>query len=106
MIENENTSFANISIPFLKLCSLLKLLVILFITVYCPFQKTFKVLKDNVNTFSCNVFIEHCHNHAVNYLEALSFEMLSTEIKIEIGGTIFFWFNSQNTNIYKLKMNF
>ena len=31
-----------------------------------------------------NVFIEHCHNHAVNSLEALSFKMLSTEIKMEI----------------------
>ena len=31
-----------------------------------------------------NVFIEHCHNHAVNSLEALSFKMLSTEVKMEI----------------------
>ena len=31
-----------------------------------------------------NVFIEHCHNHAVNSLEALSFKILSTEIKMEI----------------------
>ena len=31
-----------------------------------------------------NVLIEHCHNHAVNSLEALSFKMLSTEIKMEI----------------------
>ena len=37
-----------------------------------------------MNTFSCNVFMEHCHNHAVSALEALSFKMLSTEIKIEI----------------------
>ena len=50
----------------------------------CPFQIIFKVLKDNVNTLSCYVFIKHCHNHAVNSLEALSFKMLSTEIKIEI----------------------
>ena len=50
----------------------------------CPFQITLKVLKDSVNTFSCNVVIEHCHNHAVGTLEALSFKMLSTEIKIEI----------------------
>ena len=31
-----------------------------------------------------NVFIERCHNHAVNSLQALSFKMLSTEIKMEI----------------------
>ena len=37
-----------------------------------------------MNTFSCNVFIKHCHNHAVNSREVLSFKMLSTEIKIEI----------------------
>ena len=41
-------------------------------------------MKDNVNTLSCDVFIEHYHNHAVNSLETLSFKMLSTEIKIEI----------------------
>ena len=41
-------------------------------------------MKVNVNTLSFNVFIEHCHNHAVNSLEALSFKMLSTEIKMEI----------------------
>ena len=50
----------------------------------CPFQITFKILKDNVNTLFCNVFIEHWHNHAVNSLEALEFKMLSTEIKMEI----------------------
>ena len=33
-----------------------------------------------------NVFIERCHNHAVNSLEALNFKMLSTEIKMEIEG--------------------
>ena len=37
-----------------------------------------------MNTLSCDVFIEHYHNHAVNSLETLSFKMLSTEIKIEI----------------------
>ena len=41
-------------------------------------------MKDNVNTFSCNEFIEHCHNHAVNSLEDLGFKMLSTEIEMEI----------------------
>ena len=41
-------------------------------------------MKDNINTLSCNVFIEHCHNHAVNSLEDLSFKMLSTKIKMEI----------------------
>ena len=40
-------------------------------------------MKDNMNSFSCNVFIEHCYNHAVNSREALSFKMLSTEITIE-----------------------
>ena len=50
----------------------------------CPFQTTFKILKDNVNTFSSNAFIEHCHDHAVSSLEALSFKMLSKEIKMEI----------------------
>ena len=37
-----------------------------------------------MDTLFCNVFIEHCHSHAVNSLEALSFKMLSTEIKMEI----------------------
>ena len=37
-----------------------------------------------MNTFSCNVFIEHCDNHAADSLEALSFKMPSTEIKMEI----------------------
>ena len=37
------------------------------------FAGTFKVLKDNVNTFSCNVYIEHCHNHPVSSLEHLIF---------------------------------
>ena len=37
-----------------------------------------------MNTFSCTVFIENCHNHAVNSLETLSFKMLSTEMKMEI----------------------
>ena len=36
-----------------------------------------------MNLFFCNVLIEHCYNHAVNSREALSFKMLSTEIKIE-----------------------
>ena len=49
----------------------------------CPFQITLKFLKDHVNTLSCNVFIKHYHNHAVNSLEALSFKILSTEIKME-----------------------
>ena len=49
-----------------------------------PLQITFKVLKNNVNTFSCNVIIEYCHNHTVNSCEILSFKMLSAEIKIEI----------------------
>ena len=51
----------------------------------CPFQMTFKVLKD-INTvgLNCNVFIEHNHNHAVSSLEARSFRMLSDEIKMEI----------------------
>ena len=50
----------------------------------CPFQITFKVLKDSVNTFSYNVFIEHWHNHAVSSFEVLGFKILCTEIKIEI----------------------
>ena len=50
----------------------------------CPFQIAFKVSKDNANTFICNVCMEPCHNDAVNSLEALSFKMLSTEIKMEI----------------------
>ena len=37
-----------------------------------------------MNTFSCNVCIETCHNHAFNSLEALSFDMFSTDIKMEI----------------------
>ena len=37
-----------------------------------------------MNSFSCNVLIERCHNHAVNSLEALSLKMISTEIKMNI----------------------
>ena len=37
-----------------------------------------------MNTFSCNAFIERCHNHAVNSVEALNFKMLPPEIKMEI----------------------
>ena len=37
-----------------------------------------------MNSFSFNVLIEHCHNHAVNSLEALSLKMISTEIKMNI----------------------
>ena len=36
-----------------------------------------------MNHFFCNVLIEHCYNHAVNSCEALTFKMLSTEIKTE-----------------------
>ena len=52
----------------------------LFRNISCPFLITSKVLRDNVNSFSCNIFVEHCHNHTVNFLEVLSFKMLSTEI--------------------------
>ena len=31
-----------------------------------------------------NIFIESCHNHAVSFLEALNFKMLSTETKMKI----------------------
>ena len=37
-----------------------------------------------MNTFSCNVFIEHSHNHAVNSFEPLSFKVLPTGFQIEI----------------------
>ena len=43
-------------------------------------------MKVNVNTY---VFIEHCHNHAVNSLEAFIFKMLSTEIKMETKALFF-----------------
>ena len=56
----------------------------LFRNTNCPFLITFKALKDNVNTFSCNIFVEHCHNHTANFLEVLSFKMLSAEIQMEI----------------------
>ena len=56
-----------------------------------PLPITFKDLKVNVNTFSCYVFIEYCHNHALNSLETLSFKMLSIDWN---WSTVFFWFNT------------
>ena len=35
-----------------------------------------------------NIFIESCHNHAVSFLEALNFNMLSTETKMKIEANI------------------
>ena len=42
----------------------------------CPFQVTFKFLKVATNGFTCNIVLEHRHNH----LEALSFKILSEEL--------------------------
>ena len=36
-----------------------------------------------MNPFSSNAFIEYCHNHAVNSIEALSFKILSTGTKMD-----------------------
>ena len=47
----------------------------------CPFQVTFKVLKVATNGFTCNIVLEHRHNDPINSLEALSFKMLSEEVK-------------------------
>ena len=69
-----------------------------FRSTNCTFQITFKALKVNVNTY---VFIEHCHNHAVNSLEAFIFKMLSTEIKMEIEALFF-----SGLTLHKLTMNF
>ena len=49
----------------------------------CPFQVTFKVLKVATNGFTWNIVLEHKHNHPINSLEALSFEMLSEEVRKE-----------------------
>ena len=43
-----------------------------------------------MNTLSCNIFIEHCHNHAVNSLEASNIQMVSADIKMEIKALISF----------------
>ena len=58
----------------------------------CPFQMKFKVLKFSNDKFVCNVNIEHCHNHAVNSLEALSFKQLSTSTRMEIEGLFTYGF--------------
>ena len=53
----------------------------------CKFQMTFKVLKNHLlDSFPCSVHIENCHNHNINSLEALSFRMLTDDIKTEING--------------------
>ena len=38
----------------------------------------------SMDFWKVNIFIESCHNHAVNSLEALNFKMLSTETKMNI----------------------
>ena len=43
-----------------------------------------------MNTLSCNIFIEHCHNHAVKSLEASNIQMVSADIKVEIKALISF----------------
>ena len=43
-----------------------------------------------MNTLSCNIFIEHSHNHAVNSLEASNIQMVSADIKMEIKALISF----------------
>ena len=43
-----------------------------------------------MNTLSCNIFIEHSHNHAVNSLEASNIQMASADIKMEIKALISF----------------
>ena len=48
----------------------------------CPFQMTFKILKENKD-YPCNVFMEYNHNHLISSLEALSFRMPSAAIKLE-----------------------
>ena len=45
---------------------------------------TFKVLKVATNGFTCNIELEHRHNHPINYLEASSFKMLSEEVRKEV----------------------
>ena len=48
------------------------------------FQVTFKILKVATNGFTCNILLEHRHNHPINSLEALSFKMLSEEVRKEV----------------------
>jgi len=42
------------------------------------------VYKLAVNVFSCNIVLEHTHNHPVNSLEALSFKIIPDHVKKEI----------------------
>ena len=41
-----------------------------FRNTFCPFQLTFKVFKDPLNGFCCNINLEHTHNHQIKSLEA------------------------------------
>ena len=50
----------------------------------CSFQMTIKVLKIATNGFTCNIVLEHRHNHHINSLEVLSFKMLSDEARKEV----------------------
>ena len=50
----------------------------------CSFHLTFKVLKVVTNGFTCNILLEHRHNNPINSLEALSFKMLSEEVREEV----------------------
>ena len=45
---------------------------------------TCKVLKVETNGFTCNIVHEQRHNHPINSLEALSFKMLSEEVRKEM----------------------
>ena len=55
-----------------------------FRNTFCPFQIVFKDFKVPLNGFCCNINLEHTHNHPINSLEALSFKMLTEEVKNEV----------------------
>ena len=59
-----------------------------------PFQVSFKILKVATNGLNCNIVLKHKHNHFINSLEALSFEMPSEEVRKEVNSL--FW-NNLNT---------
>ena len=52
-----------------------------FRNTFCKFQATFKV---PLNQFCSNIDLDHTHNHPINSLEALSFKMLTEEVKNKV----------------------
>ena len=49
---------------------------------------TFKVLKVATNGFTCNIVLKRRQNHPINSLEALSFKILSEEVRKKVNSLL------------------